>query len=146
MRWESLKDYHALYNHILENLSLMKKNYIFLDEIQIVPEFQKAINSLFLRDDVDIYITGSNAYLLSGELSTLLSGRYIELSILPLSFKEYWELVGGDKRRRLINIILMVAFLMLQLLITKKFAWNTLEVYSTLFYLRILLNARGFQT
>ena len=70
LRWESLKDYHALYNHILENL----------------------------RDDVDIYITGSNAYLLSGELSTLLSGRYIELSILPLSFKEYWELVGGDKK------------------------------------------------
>lgn len=98
LRWESLKDYHALYNHILENLSPNEKNYIFLDEIQIVPEFQKAINSLFLRDDVDIYITGSNAYLLSGELSTLLSGRYIELSILPLSFKEYWELVGGDKK------------------------------------------------
>ena len=98
LRWESLKDYHTLYNHILENLSPNEKNYIFLDEIQIVPEFQKSINSLFLRDDVDIYITGSNAYLLSGELSTLLSGRYIELSILPLSFKEYWELVGGDKK------------------------------------------------
>ena len=95
--WENLKDYHALYNYILENLCIGKKNYIFLDEIQIVPEFQKAINSLFLRDDVDIYITGSNAYLLSGELATLLSRRYIELSILPLSFKEYWELVGGAR-------------------------------------------------
>ena len=94
LRWESLKDYHALYNHILENLSPNEKNYIFLDEIQIVPEFQKAINSLFLRDDVDIYITGSNAYLLSGELSTLLSGRYIELSILPLSLRVNERLYG----------------------------------------------------
>lgn len=98
IRWEYLHDYHALYNHILENLQSRRKNYIFLDEIQIVPEFQKAINSLFLRDDVDIYITGSNAYLLSGELATLLSGRYVELSILPLSFKEYWELIGGNKK------------------------------------------------
>lgn len=74
------------------------KNYIFLDELQWVPEYQKAVDSLFLRDDVDIYITGSNAYMLSGELATLLSGRYVEVSILPFSFREYYEMVGGDKR------------------------------------------------
>ena len=110
LRWENLKDYHALYNYILENLCDNQKNYIFLDEIQIVPEFQKAINSLFLRDDIDIYITGSNAYLLSGELATLLSGRYIELSILPLSFKEYWELVGGEKKTAFRNYYLNGGF------------------------------------
>lgn len=110
LRWENLKDYHVLYNYILEKLCDNQKNYIFLDEIQIVPEFQKAINSLFLRDDVDIYITGSNAYLLSGELATLLSGRYIELSILPLSFKEYWELVGGEKKTAFRNYYLNGGF------------------------------------
>ena len=65
------------------------KNYIFLDEIQNVPQFQKTVDSLYIKDNFDIYITGSNAYLLSGELATLLSGRYIEIQMLPLSFKEY---------------------------------------------------------
>jgi predicted AAA+ superfamily ATPase len=72
--------------------------YIFLDEIQNVPQFQKAVDSLFIKDNVDVYITGSNAQMLSGELATLLSGRYIEVSMLPLSFGEYYEMVGGDKR------------------------------------------------
>jgi predicted AAA+ superfamily ATPase len=69
-----------------------------LDEIQNVPQFQKTVDSLFIRDNVDVYITGSNAQMLSGELATLLSGRYIEISILPLSFAEYYELVGVDQR------------------------------------------------
>ena len=64
-------------------------NYIFLDEIQNVPNYQKAVDSLFLKDNIDLYLTGSNAYLLSGEIATLLSGRYIEIQMLPLSFKEY---------------------------------------------------------
>lgn len=98
IRFEELKDYHKLYEYILERLQPEKKNYIFLDELQWVPEYQKAVDSLFLRDDVDIYITGSNAHMLSGELATLLSGRYVEVSILPFSFREYYELVGGDKR------------------------------------------------
>jgi predicted AAA+ superfamily ATPase len=66
-------------------------SYIFLDEIQQVPEFQKTVNSLFIKDNTDMYITGSNARLLSGELATLLSGRYIEINMLPLSFREYWH-------------------------------------------------------
>lgn len=96
--FESLREYHKLYEYILERLVEGKMNYIFLDEIQCVPEFQRAVDSLFLRDNVDLYLTGSNAYMLSGELATLLSGRYIEIGMLPLSFREYYELVGGDKQ------------------------------------------------
>ena len=66
-----------------------KKNYVFIDEIQKVNEFQKAVDSLYIKKNVDLYITGSNANLLSSELATLLSGRYIEVKMLPLSFKEY---------------------------------------------------------
>ena len=72
--------------------------YVFLDEVQNVRQFQKAVDSLFIKDHVDLYITGSNANILSGELATLLSGRYSEISMLPLSFAEYFELIGGDKR------------------------------------------------
>lgn len=74
--FESLREYHKLYEYILERLVEGKMNYIFLDEIQCVPEFQRAVDSLFLRDNVDLYLTGSNAHMLSGELATLLSGRY----------------------------------------------------------------------
>lgn len=95
---EPLLEYHKLHEYILSRLCKEKMTYIFLDEIQLVAEFQKVVDSLFIRDNTDIYITGSNAYMLSGELSTLLSGRYIEIQMLPLSFKEYWELVGGDKQ------------------------------------------------
>ena len=86
---EELQDYKKLYKHILDHSIKNKKNYIFLDEIQNVPQFQKTVDSLYIKDNFDIYITGSNAYLLSGELATLLSGRYIEIQMLPLSFKEY---------------------------------------------------------
>lgn len=83
------KDYKELYNYIKTNLIPDKMNYVFLDEVQNVPEFQRAVDSLYIKKNVDVYITGSNAYLLSGELATLLSGRYIEIKMLPLSFREY---------------------------------------------------------
>lgn len=89
LAFEHLTDYKALYKHIVENLHPNCQNYIFLDEIQMVPDYQRAVDSLFLRQNVDIYITGSNAYLLSSEIATLLSGRYIELRVLPLSFAEF---------------------------------------------------------
>lgn len=98
MQYESLLDYRKLYEYVTARLAADKKTYVFLDEIQSVPEFQKAVDSLFIKDNVDVYITGSNAHLLSGDLATLLSGRYIEINMLPLSFAEYWELKGGDKR------------------------------------------------
>lgn len=87
--YEELTDYKALYNYIKARLIPDKMNYVFLDEIQNVPNFQKAIDSLFIKKNVDLYLTGSNAYMLSGEISTLLSGRYVEIQMLPLSFKEY---------------------------------------------------------
>lgn len=89
LEFEHLKDYRELYRYITARMVSGKMNYVFLDEIQSVESFQKAIDSLFLKENVDIYLTGSNAYLLSGEISTLLSGRYIEIEVLPLSIKEF---------------------------------------------------------
>lgn len=86
---EKYLDYRELHSFIKGQLHPTKMNYLFFDEIQMVDNFQKAIDSLQLIDNVDIYITGSNAYLLSGEIATLLSGRYVEIEIYPLSFKEY---------------------------------------------------------
>ena len=83
------KDYKELYSYINNQINSKKKYYIFLDEVQNVVNFQKAVDSLYIKKNIDLYITGSNAYLLSGELATLLSGRYIEIKMLPLSFKEY---------------------------------------------------------
>lgn len=82
-------DYKELYKYITSKIDNKKNYYVFLDEVQNVKEFQKAVDSLYIKKNVDVYITGSNAYLLSGELATLLSGRYIEIKMLPLSFKEY---------------------------------------------------------
>ncbi|WP_343210764.1 ATP-binding protein [Anaerolentibacter hominis] len=87
--YEDLNDYKKLYTYVKERLIPDQMNYIFLDEIQNVDQFQKAVDSLYIKKNVDLYITGSNAYLLSGEMATLLSGRYVEISMLPLSFKEY---------------------------------------------------------
>ncbi len=98
LQYESLTDYSQLYRYVSDRLQSGRMNYIFLDEIQMVTDFQKAVNSLYIKENVDLYITGSNAYMLSGELATLLSGRYIEIRMLPLSYKEYRELRGeGDK-------------------------------------------------
>lgn len=83
-----------LYNYVKEKLLPNKKNYVFIDEVQNIDQFQKACDSLYIKKNVDLYITGSNAYLLSGELATLLSGRYIEIKMLPLSFKEYISALG----------------------------------------------------
>lgn len=94
--YEYLTDYKVLYEKILEQLIPDKMNYIFLDEIQNVEKFEKAVNSLFIKENVDIYITGSNAFFLSGELATVLSGRYVEILMLPLSFKEYASALPDD--------------------------------------------------
>ena len=87
--YEDLQDRKKIYQYLKDKLIKDKKTYIFLDEIQNVPEFEKTVDSLFINKDVDLYITGSNAYLLSSELATLLTGRYVEIKMLPLSFKEY---------------------------------------------------------
>lgn len=90
-------DYRKLYEKITDNLLADQMNYIFLDEIQMVPEFERVLDSLFIKENVDLYVTGSNAYMLSGELATLLSGRYVELKFYPLSFVEFFSALGGDK-------------------------------------------------
>ena len=89
MTYSHLMTAKTLHDHIVSLLQNEKMNYIFLDEVQLVSEFEKAVNSLYLRSNVDIYITGSNAHMLSGELATLLSGRYVKINMLPLSFREY---------------------------------------------------------
>lgn len=83
------KNWDDIYFDIKKKLQTDKPNYIFLDEVQNIPQFEKLVDGLFASENTDVYITGSNAFLLSGELATLLSGRYIEISILPFSFKEY---------------------------------------------------------
>lgn len=101
LEFEHLKDYHKLYKNIKTKLIENEMNYVFLDEIQHVDQFEKVVDSLFIKENVDIYITGSNAYFMSGELATLLTGRYVELSILPLSFKEYYEAVDNNSSTKM---------------------------------------------
>lgn len=96
LEYENLQDYHKLYSYITEKLVPDKYTYIFLDEIQKVDSFEKVVDSLYVKNMTDIYITGSNAYMLSGELATLLSGRYVEISMLPFSFAEYFRLHSGN--------------------------------------------------
>ena len=86
---ESLLEYHKLYEHIVKKLVPDKKNYIFLDEIQNVPDFEKAIRSLYDKKNVDLYLTGSNSKLQSGQWATSIAGRYVEIKMYPLSFKEF---------------------------------------------------------
>lgn len=96
LAYESLCEYHELYRYITERLLTDKMNYIFLDEIQHVPQFEKVVDSLFIKKNTDVYITGSNAFFMSGELATLLAGRYVELDMLPLSFKEFCQGLQGN--------------------------------------------------
>ncbi len=94
LEYEHLLDYQTLYQYLKERLCAEKITYIFLDEIQKVPSFEKVVDSLYVKENTDIYITGSNAYMLSGDLATLLTGRYVEISMLPFSFREYVEATG----------------------------------------------------
>ena len=95
--YNEINDYMKLYNYVSEKLNPDVKNYVFLDEVQNIPMFQKACDGLYIKKNVDLYITGSNAYLLSSDLATLLSGRYIEIKMLPLSFREFIIANNGDK-------------------------------------------------
>lgn len=95
------KDYKELYHFINDKIVSEDNFYVFLDEVQNVPGFQRAVDSLYIKKNVDVYITGSNAYLLSGELATLLSGRYIEIKMLPLSFKEYISAFDNNNYQQL---------------------------------------------
>lgn len=101
----SFDNYMELYNYVKDKLNEDKKNYVFIDEVQNIENFQKAVDGLYINKNIDLYITGSNAYLLSGELATLLSGRYVEIKMLPLSFKEYLSAFEEniDKQEKLLD-------------------------------------------
>lgn len=94
LEYEELLDYKKLYQYLKERLVSGKTTYIFLDEIQKVSSFEKVVDSLYVKPNVDLYITGSNAYILSGDLATLLAGRYVEIKMLPLSFGEFLFMTG----------------------------------------------------
>ena len=89
LSFEALKEYHALHTYVEEHYRQGKENYLFIDEVQMCPNFELAVNSLYSKKKYDIYITGSNAFLLSADLATLFTGRYIEIHVYPFSFKEY---------------------------------------------------------
>ena len=97
-------DWKELYTYIENMLIPDKMNYIFLDEIQILNNFEKAVDGLYIKENVDIYITGSNSYMLSGELATYLTGRYMQIHMLPLSFKEYLDYYGSDNENKKYDI------------------------------------------
>ncbi|MCM1286822.1 MAG: ATP-binding protein [Clostridium sp.] len=97
LEFEEIKEYHALHKYVEDRYDKEKKNYLFVDEVQLCPSFELAINSLYSKNKYDIYITGSNAFLLSADLATLFTGRYIEIHMFPFSFKEYCEYYSEEK-------------------------------------------------
>ncbi|MGN0394970.1 MAG: ATP-binding protein [Coprococcus sp.] len=99
MDFEELTDYKKLYAYLKAHLVEGKMTYIFLDEVQNVEKYQKVVDSLYIKDNVDMYITGSNAYMLSSEIATLISGRYMEIEMFPFSFKEYMISTGNMNDR-----------------------------------------------
>ena len=101
---ENLLDYKNLYQHILDNIIPNKKNYVFLDEIQNVSDFEKAVRSLFEKGNIDLYLTGSNSKLQSGQWATSLAGRYVEIKMYPLSYKEFYETYSKEAQQNLDKI------------------------------------------
>lgn len=99
LEYEELQDYKKLYAYLKNRLCKGKMTYIFLDEIQKVSAFEKVVDSLYVKPQVDLYMTGSNAYMLSGDLATLLTGRYVEIKMLPLSFYEFLEITGSGQEQ-----------------------------------------------
>lgn len=91
LAYEEVKEYHALHAYVEEHYQTGRTNYLFVDEVQMCPNFELAINSLYSKGKYDIYITGSNAFLLSADLATLFTGRYIEIHVFPFSFQEYCQ-------------------------------------------------------
>jgi len=92
-----LTNWTTLYDEIIEQVNPDNKYYIFLDEVQLIDDFERLVNSLFTKKNIDLYVTGSNAYLLSSELATLFTGRYIAINLQPYSFKEYVSAYSEEK-------------------------------------------------
>ena len=99
LRYEDLKEYHALYSYVESRFEEGKTNFLFIDEVQMCPDFELAVNSLYGNGKYDIYITGSNAFLLSADLATLFTGRYVQIHVFPFSFSEYCEYFADETDR-----------------------------------------------
>ena len=99
LRYEELREYHALYSYVESRFEEGKTNFLFIDEVQMCPDFELAVNSLYGSGKYDIYITGSNAFLLSADLATLFTGRYIQIHVFPFSFSEYCEYFADETDR-----------------------------------------------
>lgn len=93
-RFLAEKNWKEIYDYIIKHLKKNATNYVFIDEVQNVPEFEKLLEGLYIHPNIDLYVTGSNAFLLSSELATLLTGRAYEINVLPFSFAEYLEFTG----------------------------------------------------
>lgn len=130
---EYIDNYKKLYDEILKKIVKDKMNYIMIDEVQNIEKFEKAIDSLYIKENVDIYLTGSNAKFLSSEIATVLSGRYIELNILPLSFKEY---ISDEEN----GFAFPISFPLYSPQIAKEKLFNDYLKYGALPYIKVLNN------
>ena len=133
MEYEDLLDYKKLYSHLKERIIDGKRMYFFLDEIQKVKSYENVVDSLFVKENIDIYITGSNSYLFSGELASNLRGRYIEIPMLPLSFKEFYSLSSKNKEISFNEYLLNGGFpYLIQMNLEKEYHSMYLEgIYNT---------------
>ena len=104
LEFEEIKEYHALHSYVEQHYAEGKTNYLFIDEVQMCPKFELAINSLYSKGKYDIYMTGSNAFLLSADLATLFTGRYIEIHVFPFSFQEYCKYYDNVTDNSSINL------------------------------------------
>ena len=135
LNYEELKEYHALHDYVEKHYEPGKTNYLFVDEVQMCPRFELAINSLYSKSKYDIYLTGSNAFLLSADLATLFTGRYIEIPVFPFSFQEYCQYYDdiSDKNRLFDNYTLQGGLSGSYVYRTEKDRANYIkEVYETI--------------